>query len=401
MKAGQISRVPPGGGGREFNSFRLKWRGNVDRWNIFVDPRDLPLRVITSALTEIVNRDGGRAFLLPSLTKASGLQVTPERIGELSASFFQEGGDSGIFKLEAKIVLPGQGEKTVAFCLNVARNPELNDLHAEIFRNLQRLRKIDPAYVVEPFCLDLATARDGEREIKVAVFSTEWLTGYTEVNMFNLAESIDGGVALDGLEAVGMRQLRFNQPSRSGYYDGVIKDHFLEEAIAVEMVRILTAYFKPETMEMIVDYGINSGDFVCRLESDGSFSLKLVTCRDILRHDDFPSAPTAVRAFPLLEELFRHRENSVHHQSRLDLADLMKYSIYTFNPSEVCEGVVKALVAKYGAKAGRREALEWLGTYFLIDKQLQQEHPFADKDRFFRQMVIRQELGEFLLELAE
>ena len=355
------------------------------------------MNAVLYALTEILNRDNGKAFLLPSLSKACGFPLSLDRINRnLTVSFLQEGSDSGIFKVEAKVNTADQGAKRFSFCLNIARNPRLNDLHAAIYHNLKRLRESDGRFVVEPFCLDAAASMQEGRKIELAVFSAEWLKGYTEVNMFNEAEAVDGEPAKNGFEPLGLRRLRFNYPGRDGFLRGIIRDRALADEIASEMVKILTLYFDPQTEEAVGNYAINAGDFVYRAGPGGAFSLKLVTCRQIIKFPAAPSDQEHLRAFIFLDDLFRHRENSVHHQEGADPIDWRRYAIFTFTPTDICRGIKKALIERQGAEKARPMVLNWLAAYIAMDRLAQEFQPPGTREIIFRQAMIKQEIEAFL-----
>jgi hypothetical protein len=365
----------------------------MDRWHLPGGGKDLPLRAVVQAVNEILNRDQGRAFLLPSLSRACRSDLSLDRVNKnLTISLIQEGTDSGIFKVKTEVHPAGYHPMNVAFCLNVSRHPRLNDLHESIFSNLKRLWEINSKYVAEPFCQGRAVLR-GKREL--VVFSTKWLEGYTEVNMFNWAEALGAGPVRNGFEPLGLRGLRLNAPFETGFYEGIIREPLADE-IASEMVKILTLYFDPRTEEAIGDYGINSGDFVYRADPDGGFTLKLVTCRQIIKFPASPSSKEHVRAFLFLDDLFRHSENSVHHQEWADPGEWRRYTIFTFTPNDVCRGVKKALVEKYGAEKALPMVLNWLAAYVAMEGEVQKVQPLETKESIFRQHLIMREIEKFL-----
>lgn len=396
MRVDRTSSVPPSSGSGISGGFRITWQDGSDRWHIR-NQNDVPMSTVRQALTEVLNRDRGRSFLLPSLGKAAGFRIVPERLDRnLKVWLVQEGANSGIFRVDAKVKrIANQGPKTFSFCLNAARNPSLNDLHEKIFRNLGKLRAADPRYVVEPFAFGLAAARHEEREVELAVISTEWLDGFTEVNMFNAAEAVDGGPPLNGLEVAGLRQVRFNEAGKT-FREGIIKDGKLANSIASEMVKILVLYFDSQAARPIVDYGINSGDFVYRVRPDGGFDLKLVTCREIREFPELTENQEFAKGFILLEELLNHRENSVHYQARFAGAEFRKYAIYTFTPTDVCRGIKSALIERYGVVEGRPVAHKFLYGYLRLSEKMQEMMPAESKEVYFRRIMIRTEIEAFL-----
>lgn len=140
MKTDPIPLRPPGGGRKTADAFRLNWKGRQpDRWHIMSQHVDLPLRVATSAVSELLTRDQGRAFLLPSLSRACHSPLSLHQVDrDLDIIHFQEGADSGIFKVDARIKLDGGEPKTYSICLNVARGLERVGLRCVRFNDLNR-----------------------------------------------------------------------------------------------------------------------------------------------------------------------------------------------------------------------------------------------------------------------
>jgi hypothetical protein len=387
MKTASVLGVSGPGGRGPSNTFNIAWEGNVKSWSLL----DLPgtsMPLVCSAIEEVINRDAGAAFLLPSLSRTCRFEVGLNRVArDLTILKFQEGRYSGVFKVTAKVDMPGQGYKSFSFCLNASRTSEFNALQTDIHRLLDFLRGINPRFVVEPFYLETGSFSQGGRRGEVAVHSSEWLEGYTEVNMFNSGED------LPGLEAVGWRRVKLNNPFFHG--EGTIEDDSLADAIAEEMVKILTIYFDSKTARAIWNYGINAGDFVCRIKADGTPDLKLITARAIR---DYPAHDKEhVKAYGFLDELFYHRENSSHHQNPLDPQSVMRYLIYPFTPMDVCRGLKKGLVEKYGADEAHTKLLYWLGTYLIISQMvIQSAGGYRDNAHQFRDFLVRNDITRFL-----
>ena len=396
MTVSNIKFYPGTPEGSSLKPFKIIWKGNTSQWGTHGRQVSLPIAVNLAAITELINRNSGRTFLLPSLSKVCGFSVTLDQVNRnLTIKKIQEGGDSGIFKVAAEVNLGAENRKTFSFCLNSSKHPQLNKLHHDIYHNLVQARKTNAEYAVKPLFLGKGkTSYEGE-QVRLAIFSTDWLEGYTEVDMINAAEDPDGRFTDLGLAAIGHRKIFLNISKNESLADGMINDPSLEDAIAEEMVKIFTIYFNPTTGEGIREWGINNGDFVYKPNNEG-FSLKLVTIRSLDPFPTFSKQTPAVNALPFIDNLLMHREYSVSHQDRLDpMADTL--SLFPFTLTDICRGIKKGLIEKPDKERARELLFQWLGVYLALDRMsggLRSER----KDLVFRTALMRQEIGRFLFE---
>ena len=385
-----------GASGTGSNTFRINWKGKIDKWG--THGKALPIDVHCSAVSERLNRDQGRTFLLPSLAKACGTTLSLDRVDRnITVDKIQEGGDSGIFKVTAKVDV--DGKRTVSFCLNSAKHPDKNQLHNTIMRNLARVRRINPEYAVRPYYLGPGIAQHEREEVSLAMLSTEWLEGYMELSMINMAEDLTGRRPDPGMAAMGLKRLLINHPSAGETIrDAIIKDAELASAIAEEMVKIFTLYFNPATGECIQQWGINNGDFVYKPNPDGTFSLKLVSIRSFapIRTPDH-SIGQHFNAFPFIDRLLTMRETSVSHQHPDPWAETL--SIHPFTPTDICRGIRAGLIEIHGEKEGKAMLIKWLATYAMANSLSQRMGDcFQLKERLLRSMMMQQEIKRFLVD---
>lgn len=401
MNIQQVSLPPGNGGGSGPRIFHIKWKGMINQWQTPGKGRAVPISVVLAAITELVNQEQGRAFFLPSLSKASGFPVTLDRVSRnLTIEKMTEGADAGIFKVTAEVTAETGDKKSFSFCLNSSKSPQSNALHHDICQNLARARKMNPDYPVRPFYLGKGKALHQGQEISLAVLSTEWLEEFTEVNMTNIAERRADFQPDPGFAVVGLRRMILNDPVRfRSLEEAVIQDEQLADSIAAEMVKILALYFNPQTGEGIEDWGVNNGDFVYKPKPDGSVGLKLVTIRKFgcIPLPKYFLAPHFI-AFPFIDRLLMHRENSITQQDPADPRH-EDFAIHPFTPTDICRGLKLAFVERYGQEKAREILLKWIGTYLLGGKLAAQIQPaFEDKQRMFRTIFFHQEAGRFLFE---
>jgi hypothetical protein len=66
------------GSRRAAGAFQITWQRS-GRWHIN-NASDVPILAARDAIAELVTRDNGRSFLLPSLEQAAGFKIAPERL---------------------------------------------------------------------------------------------------------------------------------------------------------------------------------------------------------------------------------------------------------------------------------------------------------------------------------
>ena len=372
--------------------FKVYWQGNRNHWD-FKRNGDIPFPICQQAIENMLNAKGGTAFLCPSLSKALGFEINPSQVTHnIAVQKIQEGLDSGIFKVTAEVNCQGES-RPVSFCLVVSRGTYKNELHKQIPKHLNHLRKQQPDYVVRPFFIGTAQANYQGGQIPLVMYSTEWLENHIEVNMRNATEVI----ILPGLEEVGLRGLVFN--SEAHPINTFVPDN-LAEAIATEMVKILTLFFDPQTGEHIGKYGINAGDFVSHAQPNGAFSLKLVTCRAI---NNFPkeNIPIELTIYHYIYSLLTGKENSLCYPiSIYTEAVVQKYSIYPFTPQNICQGIIKALIAKLGPEKGLEEAIKWLAIYLGFFKSHPPDGLYHNQNLMLRLIMAQQQIEKSLADLG-
>lgn len=339
MRIGRILFSPDRGGSPAPHYFSIKWSGEMSGWQITNVPRSLPLSAATAAVDRILNLDAGRAFLVPTLSAIVGQELSRAKVGsELTVHKFEDGADSGIFKVTAQV---NMGKiMDVSFCLNVSRHPANNKLHENIFENLSRLWKIDPRYVVRPLAFGRGEVVHEGQKIELAVFPTIWEENYAQVNMFSTANGLQSLDSVETFNVIGERRIYLSPPLAG--QDNFVGDR-IEGKIAEGIVRTLTHYFNPQTGEAIRWYMINIGDFIYRPGVDDDPSIKLVTARKFSPPPNVRPASPVMNGSNFLYELLFHCENSVFQQE-----PARRSMIFTFTPADVYRGVKKALVQKYG-----------------------------------------------------
>ncbi|MFA6431282.1 MAG: hypothetical protein WCV91_02725 [Candidatus Margulisiibacteriota bacterium] len=369
MAIDSIRLYPSGIGAPHSTRFRLTWTGQLDRWRCVANQPGFPIRVSCAAIEEALTRENGQAFLLRSLSRACGQELNITQVDpEITVYKDQEGSDSGIFKVTAKVTT-GSGEtKPVSFCINAAKASSQNQRHHDIFDNFIQLRKIDPRFVVRPYFYTIGKALHQGSEVGLAVFSVEWLEGYSEVSAVNIAEDFSGLPPDLGMAPAGMRRFFLNDRKFKSMHEAEIRDRKLTEALGEEMIRILFTYFDLETGIGIHNFGINNGDFVYKALPDGSFSLKLISVR---RFAPFPKAEIVGKShfniLGFIDKLLYKKETSVTHNDPADrYYDTL--AIYPFTALDICRGIRKALIEKYGPEAYKPVLLKILGTLLLMSK---------------------------------
>ncbi|MBU0686804.1 MAG: hypothetical protein KKB81_03010 [Candidatus Margulisbacteria bacterium] len=362
--------------------FQINWRRNTRRWHILPGPQHMPIRATKRALTDLINRDAGKAFLLPSLSHACGQDVILRHVKpQITISRTNEGGDSGIFKVTAEVNVDG-GYRPVSFCLHTAKGPELNDLHSGIFTNLRGLRLINDRYVVEPFCFGEGRFTYHRAEGELAVYSTEWLEGFIEVNMLNAAYLMDldsEGSLPHPWACARPRQVLINDPAVP-FLDRMVEETRAQIKIAGSMVKILALYFNPATGEGIRDWLVNAGDFVYRQAEDGSPTLKLITARGFSRLPDCELDNPDLNKFIFTWRILNRLENSVTHQDR-GAPGFEWYAIYPFTVPDIHGGIIAALKERYGGEHHVPELLRWANSYLSRKSSLM---PVSGSREFYR-----------------
>jgi len=83
-------RFSPGNSGATSTSrFNIIWKGNTKSWQTYCRKGSSPISVNLAAMSEIINRDDGRAFFLPSLSKACGFEAIGLRKIILNSPIFR------------------------------------------------------------------------------------------------------------------------------------------------------------------------------------------------------------------------------------------------------------------------------------------------------------------------
>jgi len=372
--------------------FKLFWQGKRNHWD-FKGQGELPFLICQNAIENLLNAKGGAAFLCPSLSKALGFDINHTQVTkDIAIEKIQEGLDSGIFKVTAEVNYQGE-KRPVSFCLVVSRGHYKNELHKQIPKHLAHLRKQQPDYVVRPFYSGTGYAPYQRDRISLVMYSTEWLNNSIEINMRNLTEA----TKVSGLEEIGLRGLVFNGEALP--INKFIPDE-LAERIAAEMVKIVTLFFNPETGEHIEKYGINAGDFVYQEQPNGTFNLKLITCRAI---EKFPKEriSTELTIYHYIYSLLTNKENSLCYPISLyPYPVVQKHSIYPFTPQNICQGIIKAFIAKLDPEKGLEEAIKWLAIYLGVSKFHHPDDLCHNKNLMLHLIMAQQQIEKSLADLG-
>jgi len=202
-------------------------------------------------------------------------------------------------------------------------------------------------FAPQPYILSSYPFQKEEETHEVNVAACEWLEGFREINVL---DRYDGKVVV-----------RLWEPALRAEVHVAVQEED-SNLIMEEIFKVLTYYYLPESRAGIGMTHINSGDFVIRVEPDGTFTVKIITMR---RMDIGVTIP-----------LFIHRlinMDTLDDMSRKEEREVLRFKVA--NSRLAFRGLRKGLREKHGIGEGDRLCREWLAIY----RETKLARPYLDE----------------------
>jgi hypothetical protein len=236
---------------------RIQWTGFrplFDFWGQEIK-RFYKVETLASAVEYMIRtRD---TFIIPSIQQVLG----PSPVVTLTFELFQEGKYQFIFRLRAANARRNMA--TFAF-VAAKRHDEFSAVAAVEHKNLRILQQRAPTHVVRPFDGGLVYLPDRHQRAghgrEVYCYLTQWLAGFDELGI---------GKNLQFIINVKARHTFTIEQT---------------EKLKAQMVEIMARTYDARDKSVMDLPQIASGDFVVSSPKRGDPRLRLIACRNILRH---------------------------------------------------------------------------------------------------------------------
>jgi len=300
-------------------------------------------------------------------------EVPLSSVRAINISQFQEGQHAGIFEVEIEIDDANAIKNRGSFIVYVSRAAEENERAVAEHRNLREFRGKNPNYVCDVYTAHTAISSEFGHAFNIELFSMGMLEDFWEISSILRNTRIGHGLVAEGNEGMGVYLNKGGKHRSGDREEGApgrnIGGIDVERAVKEEIAKIATIYSDPETGRML-NFMVNRGDFVCNVQDGRRPKVKLTCGGDVLEVPNIPSTGAGERSAGALylDRLLMHREVDIvarQEWSGNSREEYMDQAGFFFEPEDVFNGVLMALIEKHGLREGTERMKIWLFCYCL------------------------------------